>query len=78
MALHDVYSISLIRMYMYTLCSVTCTVVAKAVLDRCMETNADSEEDPSKVWLEFNYEFLEDKTGRKIETHPLAQMVSYF
>ena len=63
---------------MYTFWSVTCTVVAKAVLDRCMETNADSEEDTNKVWVEFNYEFLEDKTGRKIEKHPLALMVSYF
>ena len=63
-------------MYMYTFCSVTCTVVAKAVLDHCMKTNAESEEDPTKVWLEFNYEFLADKTGRKIEEHPLALMVS--
>ena len=41
-----------------------------------MKTNAESEEDPIKVKLEFNYEFLEDRTGRKIEIHPLAQMVS--
>ena len=77
---------------MYTFCSVTCTVVAKAVLDRCIETNAVSEEDPTKIEVEFNYEFLEDETGRqdrkkewikqwktnKGEKHPLALMVSYF
>ena len=35
------------------------TAVAEAVLDRCMETNARLEEDPTKVFIEFNYEFLD-------------------
>ena len=39
--------------------SVMYTAVAKAVLDRCMETNAGSEEDPRKVFIKFNYEFLD-------------------
>ena len=45
-----------------------------------MKTNAESEEDPIKVKLEFNYEFLEDKKECrkqwKIKEHPLALMVS--
>ena len=73
---------------MHTFCSVTCTVVAKAVLDRCMETNAVSEEDRTKIKVEFNYEFLEDnkkwrehwmiedKATKKIKERPLALMVS--
>ena len=63
-------------MNMYTFCSVTCTVAAEAVLDRCMETNVESEEDPTKIKLEFNYEFLASSQRRNIEEHPLALMVS--
>ena len=40
--------------------SVISAAVAEAVLDRCMETNAESEEDPKQVEVEFNYEFLDD------------------
>ena len=40
--------------------SFMCTAVAEAVLDRCMKTNAESEEDPKKVEVKFNYEFLDD------------------
>ena len=40
--------------------SVISAAVAEAVLHRCMETNAESEEDPKKVEVEFNYEFLDD------------------
>ena len=53
-----------------------------------MKSKGDPEEDLSKVKLEFNYEFLEDESGRKdtnecwkqwkIEEHPLTLMVSYF
>ena len=58
--------------------SVMCTAVAEAVLDRCMETNAESEEDPKKVEVEFNYEFLDGQPNFSAKYHPLALMVSYF
>ena len=40
--------------------SATCTAVAEAVLDRCVWTNAMWITDPTKVRVEFNYEFLDD------------------
>ena len=32
-----------------------------------METNAESEDDPNKIKVEFNYEFLDDKICSKTE-----------
>ena len=63
---------------MYTFCTVTCTVVAKAVLDRCMETNVESEEDTSKVWVEFNYEFLVDKTEEQAQEGKNSFLLAFF
>ena len=40
--------------------SATFTAVAEAVLDRCVWTNAEWDEDPRKAEVQFNYEFLDD------------------
>ena len=58
--------------------SVTFTAVAEAVLDRCMWINAEWDEDPTKVEVQFNYEFLDDYRDESSEESWTEMILSCF